>query len=100
MCPRDSGVTQPSHAPLTQRLARDTGIEQDLVNYVQEQYQNLKQEIGALELKRRAQVMEFQEKLDRQEKMLAEIRELVMVSIREMKNKKSSATNGQFVSVL
>ena len=100
MCLRDSAVDQASHAPPAQRLTRDAGIEQDLVNYAREQYQNLREEMEALELTRRAQAMEFQEELDRQGKMLAEIRELVMLSIQEMKNNKSAATNDQFVSAL
>lgn len=100
MCPRDSGVTQASHAPPAQRLARDAGIEQNSANYAQEQYKNLREEMEALELKRRAQSMEFQEELDRQGKMLAEIRDLVMLSIREMKNSKNAAANDQFVSAL
>ena len=62
MCPCDSGVTQ-----------------QDLKNTEQEQYQKLREEMEGLKL-------EIQEKLDRQEKMLVEIRELV-------KTKKGAATS-------
>ena len=93
MCPRERGtcVAQESYAAPTQRLTRDAGIEQELTHFVRQQYEMLREEIGALQLDRKAQAMEIREKLNCQEKMLAEIRELV---------KKERGDNKEFVSAL
>lgn len=84
-------MAQESHAAPTQRLTRDAGIEQELIHYVRQQYEMLREEMGALQLDRKAQARELQEKLNCQEKMLAEIRELV---------KKERGDNKEFVSAL
>ena len=87
MCPRDGGLTQVSNVVPIQRLTRDSGMEQEMASYVKEQCETLREEMEALELDRRAQAMEFRENLNQQQRMLEEIRELVMQSIREIKNK-------------
>ena len=93
MCPRDSGMAQESHAAPTQLLARDAGIEQELAHHVKQQYQTLKEEMNAMERLRSAQASEFQEKLHEQRKMLTEIRDLLVVLIREGKRKEDVDDN-------
>ena len=66
-------------------LAKDSGSEHDLSLSVQEQYVKLKEGMEQMERERRAQAMEFQEKLNSQWKILTEmsnqIQNLVMISI-------------------
>jgi len=87
MCSPDSGMAQESHASPTQLLTRDAGIEQELTHHVKQQYQTLKEEVNAMERLRSVQALEFQEKLHEQRKMLTEMRDLLMVLIREGKRK-------------
>ena len=86
MCPRDSGIAQVSHAAPAQHILRDTGTEQDLRHYVQKQFRMLRED---MERERRAQATEFQDQLDEQRKTLMEIRNLVLLLIREAKLKKN-----------
>lgn len=83
--PRDSGMSHASGAVTTKRPAKDSGSERDSSLIVQEQYIKLKEDMEAMERKRRSQAMEFQEKLNSQWKILTEmsnqIQSLVMISI-------------------
>ena len=54
--------------------------------------------MDAMERERGAQAVEFQEKLDKQWKMLKENRNLVMVLIQEGKTKKNTDDNDVLVS--
>ena len=85
MCPRDSG------------MARESGIEQELTS-LKQQYHGLREAINKLKKERSEEAMEVQEKLCHQWKILAEIRELVMLSIRESREKKENAGHNDEVS--
>ena len=69
-----------SHAsPIQPLVANDDGIEQELTRYVQ------KADMEKIEKERKEKAMEFQEKLDKQWRMLTEIRNLVMLSLPKKK---------------
>ena len=87
MCPGDSSMSQISHAPSAQRLARDAGIEKELTDYLQKQFLKQKDDMETMERERKVQATEFQERLDKQWQLLTEIRNLVMLSKQEGKRK-------------
>ena len=95
MCPYDGAMTQVSHAAHPQHVTRDERIKQDLT---QTQYDKLREDMEKMERERRVQAMEFEEKLEKQWKMLTEIRNLVMLSMPETKTKESSDNNDVFGS--
>ena len=89
----DSSMPLVCHAyPEQPLVTNDGGIEQELTRYVQ------KADMEKMERERKVQAMEFQEKLDKQWKMLAEIRNLVMLSLPTRKSKEISDDNDVFGS--
>ena len=80
-------MSQISHAPSAQRLAREVGIEKELTDCQQKQFLKLKDDMETMERERKVQATEFQERLDKQWQLLTEIRNLVMLSNREGKRK-------------
>ena len=89
-------MTQLFHAAHPQHVTRNERIEQDLKRYVQTQYDKLREDMEKMERERRAQAMEFEEKLEKQWKMLTEIRNLVMLSTPQTKTKEGSDDNDVF----
>ena len=82
-------MSQISHAPSAQRLARDVGIEKELTDCLQKQFLELKDDMETMERQRKVQATEFQERLDKQWQLLTEILNLLMLSIPEKGREKN-----------